>query len=65
MAIREKWDGLAAQNHGVIVNNGRRIQKIPAYLYDVCKHLNFNGFMPEQLTKHQHLSRHTDGTVAR
>jgi hypothetical protein len=38
MAIREKWDGLPAQNHGVIVNNEKRIQKIAAYLYDVCKH---------------------------
>jgi hypothetical protein len=39
MAIREKWDGLPAQNRGVIVNNEKRIQKkIPAYLYDVCKH---------------------------
>jgi hypothetical protein len=38
MAIPEKWDGLTAKNHGVTVNNEKRIQKIPAYLYDVCKH---------------------------
>jgi hypothetical protein len=38
MAIPEKWDGLPTQIRGMIANNEKRIQKGPAYLYDVRKH---------------------------
>ena len=63
-AIGEKWnDGPAADNCGVIVNNAKQIQGGPAYVYDVSKHLNFNGFMTHTPTKRPHLSRNIDVTI--